>query len=90
VPLECSKKQNKHSKNSVAEYDAGFPLFLSLSLSLKSLIPALVIDVYLVIAAFCMGSSRVSSQEVGWERSLLYSRIQSTWERQRIWLCFPG
>jgi len=46
--------------------------------------------VCVVIAAFCMGSSRVPSQEIGWQRSVLYCRIQGTWQWQRIWLRLPG
>jgi len=44
---------------------------------------------FLLILAICMGSSWVSSQEVDWQRSMLHSWVQGTWQWQRIWLYLP-
>jgi len=33
-----------------------------------------------------MGSSRISQKEVDWQRSIILSGIQSSWDRTRIWM----
>ena len=40
----------------------------------------------LFFAAFCMGGQGISKKEADWKRSVIFGRVQSPWNRKRIWM----